>query len=402
MCGKMGQIGDGMRVSAIIVAAGRGTRAGGGTPKQFRTLRGETLIRHTLRLFAAHPALHSVQAVIDPDFVADFQAASSNLAKINSPVAGGATRQQSVRAGLEAVEPDKPDLVLIHDAARPLASQALVGRAIDAARSGGAAIPALPVSDTIKRVDPDGNVCETLDRSLLRTIQTPQAFTFAPILAAHRRAAEANRDDFTDDAALAEWAGMTVTTFPGEPANIKITTSDDFMHAHSLEALLLSDIRTGSGFDVHAFGPGDHVMLGGVRVAHRQALTGHSDADVLLHAITDALLGAIAEGDIGRHFPPSDPQWRDASSTRFLKHAIALVAERGGRVAHLDATILCEAPKIGPHVDAIRSSIAAFCGVEISRISVKATTTEQLGFLGRGEGIAAMATATVRLPWSDI
>lgn len=389
-----------MQVSAIIVAAGRGARAGGGVPKQFRNLGGESLLRRSLRLFAAHTAVRTIQTVIDLDFADEFQSAAGGLAKIKPAVAGGVTRQQSVFAGLEAVAEDKPDFVLIHDAARPLASPALLARSIEAAGETGAAVPALHVSDTVKRVDTEGRVSETLDRSALRTIQTPQAFAFAPILAAHRRAAKDGRNDFTDDAALAEWVGMTVTTFPGDPGNIKITTPEDFLRAQSIDAQQLSDIRTGSGFDVHAFGPGGHVMLGGVKIANSQALVGHSDADVLLHAITDALLGTIGEGDIGKHFPPSDQEWRGASSDRFLAHAVSLVAARGGRIAHLDATILCETPKIGPHADAIRKSIAAIANIDISRISIKATTTEGLGFLGRGEGIAALATATVRLPWT--
>jgi 2-C-methyl-D-erythritol 4-phosphate cytidylyltransferase/2-C-methyl-D-erythritol 2,4-cyclodiphosphate synthase len=382
------------------VAAGSGSRAGGGTPKQFRALSGETVLRRALPLFAAHPGIDVVQPVIDPAFTQDFQAAATSLEKIRPFVPGGATRQDSVRAGLHALDRNAPELVLIDDAARPLASTELVTRAIGAAKATGAAIPGLPVSDTIKRIDGEGRVTETLNRAAWLTIQTPQAFRFAPILAAHRSAADAGRNDFTDDAALAEWAGMTVTTFPGEAGNIKITTTDDFFRAQAADAQQFSDIRTGNGFDVHAFGPGDHVMLGGVRIANAQALVGHSDADVLLHAITDAVLGAIAEGDIGKHFPPSDPQWRGASSDRFLIHAVSLVAKRGGRIAHLDATILCESPKIGPHADSIRESIAAFAGVEVNRVSIKATTTEGLGFIGRAEGIAAMATATVRLPWT--
>ena len=389
-----------MQVSAIIVAAGRGTRAGDGPPKQFRPFGGEPLLRHSLRLFAAHSAIHAVQAVIESSHSDAFQAAANGLGKINPPVQGGATRQQSVRAGLEAIERSKPDLVLIHDAARPLSSPALLSRAIEAGAKCGAAIPALPVSDTVKRIDAEGNVEETLERAALRTIQTPQAFAYAPILAAHRRAAEAGRNDFTDDAALAEWAGMTVATFPGETSNIKITTPEDFLRAQSIDAQI-SDIRTGTGSDVHAFGPGDHVMLGGIKIANAKALVGHSDADVLLHALTDAVLGAIADGDIGKHFPPSDPTWRGASSDRFLAHAVALVAKRGGRIAHLDATVLCEMPKIGPHAGAIRTNIAKIAGIDMSRVGLKATTTEGLGFLGRGEGIAAMATATVRLPWGD-
>lgn len=389
-----------MRVAAIIVAAGRGERAGEGPPKQFRPLGGEPVLRRSLRLFAAHEAVEAVQPVIDPAFEPQYRQAAAGLDKLLSPVPGGATRQQSVRAGLSALEKSSPDIVLVHDAARPLASPALVDRALTAVKKTGAAIPALPLADTIKRVDASGRVLETLDRSGLRAIQTPQVFTFKPLLEAHRKAAEAGRSDFTDDAALAEWAGIEVTTFAGEAGNLKLTTSEDFQRAAALEAMALSDVRTGTGFDVHAFGPGDHVMLGGVKVPHTKGVLGHSDADVLLHALTDAVLGAIADGDIGKHFPPSDPQWRGASSDIFLAHAAKRVAERGGRIVHLDATVLCEEPKIGPHADAVRARVASIARIDVSRVSVKATTTERLGFLGRGEGIAAMATATVRLPWS--
>ena len=389
-----------MRTAAIIVAAGRGERAGGGVPKQFRPFLGETVLRRSLRLFAAHSGIDAVQAVIDPSFDAAYRASIANIEKLLSPVAGGATRQQSVRAGLESLERATPDFVLVHDAARPLASPALLDRALNAVTSTGAAIPTIPVSDTIKRVDASGRVTETLDRAALHAVQTPQAFSFDKLLAAHRRAADAGRDDFPDDAALAEWAGLTVTTFAGEAGNLKLTTGEDFVRAQAFDAASLPDIRTGTGFDVHALGPGDHVMLGGVKIAHDQSLIGHSDADVLLHAVTDAILGAIAEGDIGQHFPPPDPRWRGVSSDRFLAHAVDLVSRRGGRIAHLDATVLCEAPKISPHAGAIRARLAEICGLDESRVSVKATTTERLGFLGRSEGIAAMATATVRLPWS--
>ncbi len=258
------------------------------------------------------------------------------------------------------------------------------------------------MTDTIKAVDDGGFVAQTLDRARLRAIQTPQGFAFAPLLDAHRRAAAQGRVDFTDDAALAEWAGMKVSVFEGEPGNIKITNADDFARAEAAQFAALGDVRTGTGIDVHAFAPGDHVMLGGVRIAHGQALSGHSDADVVLHAATDALLGALADGDIGAHFPPSDPQWRGASSDRFLKFAVERVTARGGRIAHIDITVVCEAPKIGPHRDAMRAKIAEIAGIAPERVAVKATTSEKLGFTGRGEGIAAYATATVRLPWSAI
>ena len=390
-----------MHVAAIIVAAGRGERAGSTAPKQYRQLAGEPVLRRSLRLFAAHPEVQTVQPVIDLDHAEHFRQASQGLETLRAAVAGGNTRQASVLAGLIAIESAAPDIVLVHDAARPFASRELVDRALAAVKATGAAVPALPVRDTIKSVDTDGIVKETLDRSGLRAIQTPQAFAFDPLLAAHRRAAEAGRNDFPDDASLAEWAGLKVTTFPGDANNLKLTDSNDFERAVAMEAAATLDVRTGTGFDVHRFGPGDHVMLGGVRISHVSGLIGHSDADVLLHAVTDAILGTIAEGDIGRHFPPSDPQWRSASSDRFLAHAVSLVHARQGKIAHIDATILCEAPRIAPHAEAIRSRIAAVAGIDVARVSVKATTTEGLGFIGRGEGIAAMATATVRLPRSE-
>jgi 2-C-methyl-D-erythritol 4-phosphate cytidylyltransferase / 2-C-methyl-D-erythritol 2,4-cyclodiphosphate synthase len=390
-----------MRVAAIILAAGSGSRAGFGAPKQFQTIGGESVLRRSLRLFAAHPRVNSIQPVIDPAQESPFNEVAAELPNLQKPVAGGATRQASVLAGLEAMSANAPGIVLIHDAARPFASAALLDRAIDAAAKHDAAAPALAVTDTIKRVDKNGHVAETLDRTALRSIQTPQAFAFRPILDAHRRAAAANRNDFPDDASLAEWAGMNVTTFEGEAGNFKLTTADDFLRAQAMEAQSLGDVRTANGFDVHAFGPGDHVVLGGVHIAHSRALVGHSDADVLLHAITDAILGTIAAGDIGHHFPPSDPQWRGAASDQFLRHAVQLVTKRGGRIALLDATVLCEAPKIAPHAETIRRNIAAIAGIDPGRVSLKATTTEKLGFLGRGEGIAAMATATARLPWGE-
>jgi 2-C-methyl-D-erythritol 4-phosphate cytidylyltransferase/2-C-methyl-D-erythritol 2,4-cyclodiphosphate synthase len=386
-------------VAAVVVAAGRGLRAGGDMPKQYRRLAGEPAIRASLRLFAQHPEVSMVQAVIHPDDGARFGAAAAGL-KLLAPVFGGATRQASVRAGLEAVAPLRPDLVLIHDAARPYASAALVTRAIVAVAATGAAVPVMPLADTIKSVDATGRLIEaTLDRAILRTVQTPQAFAFAPVLAAHRRAAANGREDFTDDAALAEWAGLKVAAFDGEAGNVKLTTAEDVARAEREHAAALADTRTGSGFDVHAFAAGDHVMLAGVRIPHDRGLTGHSDADVALHALTDAVLGALAEGDIGAHFPPSDPQWRGAPSDRFLAFAVERVRARGGRIAHLDLTIVCEAPRVGPHRDAMRARIAAIAGLDLARVAVKATTSERLGFTGRGEGIAAMATATVRLPW---
>jgi 2-C-methyl-D-erythritol 4-phosphate cytidylyltransferase/2-C-methyl-D-erythritol 2,4-cyclodiphosphate synthase len=393
------------KVAAVIVAAGRGSRAGAAdVPKQFRQIGGEVMLRRTLATFAGAPRLALVQPVIHADDAALYRAAAAGF-DLLAPVSGGATRQASVHAGLEALAAHAPDIVLIHDAARPFASAALIARAIDAGEATGAAIPALPVTDTIKRVAADGHVGETLDRGQLRAVQTPQAFAFQPLLDAHRRAAAEGRDDFTDDAALAEWAGIKVAMFAGESGNIKITTPEDFARSEALQFAALGDVRIGTGIDVHAFGQinelGDHVIIGGVRIPHTQALTGHSDADVGLHALTDAILGALADGDIGAHFPPSDPQWRGASSDRFLKFAVERVTARGGRIAHLDLTIVCEAPKIGPHRDALRAAIARIAGLDIGRVAVKATTSERLGFTGRGEGIAAYATATIRLPWGE-
>jgi 2-C-methyl-D-erythritol 4-phosphate cytidylyltransferase / 2-C-methyl-D-erythritol 2,4-cyclodiphosphate synthase len=385
-------------VAAVVVAGGRGLRAGGDLPKQYRTLGNVPVLRQSLAIFAGHPDIRWVQPVIHRDDGPLFTAAAAGLA-ILPPAHGGATRQASVRAGLEALAAHRPAIVLVHDAARPFASAALVSRAI-AAGGQGAAIPGTAITDTIKEVDANGTVLRTLDRTRLRGIQTPQAFAFDALLAAHRKAATAGREDFTDDAALAEWAGMAVGVFDGEAGNIKLTTADDFAQAEARAMAALGDIRTGNGYDVHAFADGDHVWLGGVKIPHDRGVTGHSDADVGLHALVDAILGALADGDIGFHFPPSDPQWKGASSDRFLKFAVERVAQRGGRIAHLDLTVVCEAPKVGPHRDAMRARIADIAGISIDRVGVKATTSEKLGFTGRREGIVAMATATVRLPWT--
>jgi 2-C-methyl-D-erythritol 4-phosphate cytidylyltransferase / 2-C-methyl-D-erythritol 2,4-cyclodiphosphate synthase len=388
-------------VAAVVVAAGRGLRAGGDVPKQYRQILGEPVIRPSLVKLGAHLEISAVQPVVHPDDSALFQAATAGIA-LRPPVDGGATRQASVRAGLEALLPLRPDLVLVHDAARPFVSAALIARAIAAASQHGAAVPVIAVADTVKTVDSAGFVTGTIDRAPLRMVQTPQAFAFAPLLAAHRRAHAAGSDDFTDDAALAEWAGLKVATFAGEASNVKLTTAEDFARAEAAQLANLSDVRTGFGFDVHQFGAGDHIMLGGVRIPHERGLAGHSDADVVLHALVDAILGALSDGDIGVHFPPSDPQWRGASSDRFLTFAVERVRARGGRIAHLDVTIVCEAPRIGPHRDAMRARIAAIAGIPVERVGVKATTSEKMGFTGRGEGMAAFANATVRLPWSDL
>jgi 2-C-methyl-D-erythritol 4-phosphate cytidylyltransferase / 2-C-methyl-D-erythritol 2,4-cyclodiphosphate synthase len=388
------------KVAAIVVAAGRGLRAGGDLPKQYRRILGESVIRPSLATLVRHDEISAVQPVIHPDDAGLFELAVAGLDLLPA-VPGGASRQASVRAGLEALEPRSPDLVLVHDAARPFASPALIARAIAAARKSGAAVPVVAVADTVKTVDAAGTVTGTIDRATLRMVQTPQAFSFVALLEAHQRAKAAGREDFTDDAALAEWAGLAVTTFEGEAGNVKLTTNEDFARAEAAKLAGLSDVRTGFGFDVHQFGDGDHVMLGGVRIVHTRGLSGHSDADVVLHALVDAILGALADGDIGVHFPPTDPQWSGASSDRFLAFAVERLRARGGRIAHLDVTVVCETPRIGPHRDAIRARIAEIAGVPVERVGVKATTSEKMGFTGRGEGMAAFANATVRLPWSE-
>jgi 2-C-methyl-D-erythritol 4-phosphate cytidylyltransferase / 2-C-methyl-D-erythritol 2,4-cyclodiphosphate synthase len=385
-------------IAAVVVAGGRGLRAGGDVPKQYREIAGEPVIRPALATFLDHPQIGAVQPVIHAQDAEAFRAATAGLKGLLPPVWGGATRQASVRAGLEAFATSAPAIVLIHDAARPFLTAALIGRAIAAAEQNGAAVPAIAIADTVKKIDDASRVTETLDRDHLRMVQTPQAFDFDLIMAAHRRAAAAGRDDFSDDAALAEWAGHRVSVFEGEAGNVKLTTHDDFARAEILRSAL-TDVRTGNGFDVHAFADGDHVMLGGVRIPHSRGVTGHSDADVALHALVDAILGALAEGDIGQHFPPSDPQWKGASSDRFLAFACERVRARGGMIANLDVTVVCEAPRVAPHRDAMRERIAAIAGIAASRVAIKATTSEKLGFTGRGEGIVAMATATVRLPW---
>ncbi|MBR0848107.1 bifunctional 2-C-methyl-D-erythritol 4-phosphate cytidylyltransferase/2-C-methyl-D-erythritol 2,4-cyclodiphosphate synthase [Bradyrhizobium diazoefficiens] len=388
------------RTAVVLVAAGRGLRAGAGGPKQYRTIGGVPVIFRAMEAFSRHADVAVVQPVVNPDDSAIFASAVAGLPHA-PPTNGGATRQASVLAGLEALAAHAPDIVLIHDAARPFVSEALISRAIEAASRTGAAIPAIAVTDTIKLTGEGGNVEGTPDRSRLRIAQTPQSFRFDVILEAHRRAARDGRSDFTDDAAIAEWAGLTVATFEGDVANMKLTTPEDFAREEARLASLLGDIRTGTGYDVHAFGEGDHVMICGVRVPHTKGFLAHSDGDVGLHALVDAVLGALADGDIGSHFPPSDAKWKGASSDQFLKYAIDRVTQRGGRVANLEVTLICERPKIGPLRDTMRARIAEISGVDISRVAVKATTSERLGFTGREEGIAATASATIRLPFTD-
>lgn len=394
-------------IAAIIVAAGRGERASAGgdpEPKQYRALHGEAVLSRTIRAFL-DSGVDWVLPVIHPDHPARYAALDLAHERLLPPVMGAATRQGSVLAGLQALGPKRPDLVLIQDAARPLTSPDVIAAVVNALASAEGALPVVPVTDTIKRSLDGNTVAATEDRKTLFAAQTPQGFRFPQILSAHMRATRMPRE-FTDDAAIAEWAGLTVALTTGDTQNIKITHPEDFARAERLLAGTSSmgqsmETRIGSGFDVHPFEPGDAVWLGGVKIAHTHKLQGHSDADVALHALTDAIYGALGEGDIGQHFPPSDPQWKGAASSIFLGHAAGLVAERGGRIVNLDLTIVCEAPRIGPHVEAMKAAIAGICHTTPSRVAVKATTSEQLGFTGRREGIVAMATASIELPRTE-
>ena len=391
------------RVSLIVVAAGRGARLGAATPKQYLNCAGKPLLCHALEALASAHDFCAATVVIHPDDRGLYEAALKFLSPaaaslFGPPAFGGASRQQSALAGLEAQRAAAPDIVLIHDGARIFPSRALVARAILAAERCDAAIPAIPLADTVKQVDGAGRVVASPDRASLRAVQTPQAFRFDLILEAHARALSEGVADLTDDGAVAAWAGHATHVFEGDPENAKVTTMQDFRAAEARLLDAASDVRVGQGFDVHAFAPGDCVWLGGVRIPHDRALAGHSDADVALHALADALYGALGEGDIGAHFPPSDPDWRAAASSIFLGHAAARVRARDGIIAHLDATLICEAPKIGPHREAMRARIAEIVSVAIDRVGVKATTSEGLGFTGRREGIACLASATIRLP----
>jgi len=366
-------------------------------PKQYARFGGQTVLRHSLEAFRGTTGINQLRVVIGSGDEGHYEAATVGLG-LPAPVLGGLTRQQSVLNGLEVLATAPPDFVAIHDAARPFVRSVDIQACLEAAAAPGAhgAVLGVRLADTVKRVD-DGAICETVPRANLWRAQTPQIFRFGALLEAHRAVASLGSSEanaLTDDAAVAERAGLRVVMVQGSDTNSKITTDDDLRRAAVMET------RTASGFDVHGFGPGTAVMLGGIAIPHAQALAGHSDADVALHALTDAVLGTIAAGDIGQHFPPSDPQWRGASSDRFLRHAAELVTRRGGRIVHLDLTLICEAPRIGPHRDAMVASIARIASVESSRVSVKATTTEGLGFTGRREGIAAQAMATVELPRS--
>jgi 2-C-methyl-D-erythritol 4-phosphate cytidylyltransferase/2-C-methyl-D-erythritol 2,4-cyclodiphosphate synthase len=385
----------------VIVAAGRGERAGSHAegPKQYRRIGGRPVISHTLDLFVNwQPATHIV-VVIHPDDAALFemaQAAASPAGSRLSVVQGGATRQQSVLAGLDVLADHAVSHVLIQDAVRPFVEPAILDRTLTAFSHGARAVlPAVAVADTLKRADANGNVAETVSRSGLFAAQTPQSFHFETILEAHRRAAASGRTDFTDDASIAEWAGVRVHLVEGSAGNVKLTLQKDIAMADQRLSHALPDVRTGNGYDVHQLVEGDGVTLCGLFIPHDQTLSGHSDADVALHALTDALLATCGAGDIGDHFPPSDPQWKGAASRIFLEHAAAIVRKAGGTIMNADVSLIAEAPKVGPHRDAMRRNLSEFLGISLERCSVKATTNEKIGFIGRREGIAAIATATV-------
>jgi 2-C-methyl-D-erythritol 4-phosphate cytidylyltransferase/2-C-methyl-D-erythritol 2,4-cyclodiphosphate synthase len=381
------------RIVALLIAAGSGTRAGGGVPKQYRKLGGKAVLAHAVERLRRAGA-DDIRVVIGPVQQDLYAEATAGLA-LPAPIIGGTERRDSVRNGLEAIAEDGgADLVLIHDAARPLLPLAVWNRLVAALEDAEAAVPALPAVDTLAR---GGEALgEPVDRTGLLRIQTPQAFRFDAILAAHRAW---TGGEATDDAQIARAAAIEVAMVEGSPQLDKLTDEEDFARAEALLAARMVS-RTGLGFDVHAFAEGEELWLGGVRVPHARGLKGHSDADVGLHALVDAILGALGEGDIGTHFPPSDPRWRGAPSSRFVEHARALVEARGGRIDHVDLTFICEAPRIGPHRAAMRARIAALLRVPEGRISIKATTTERLGFTGRGEGMAAQAAATIRL-WEE-
>ncbi|HEX8469227.1 MAG TPA: bifunctional 2-C-methyl-D-erythritol 4-phosphate cytidylyltransferase/2-C-methyl-D-erythritol 2,4-cyclodiphosphate synthase [Allosphingosinicella sp.] len=382
------------RIVALLVAAGSGTRAGGGLPKQYRRIAGKPLLVHALEGLE-RAGIGEVRVVIGPGQEGLYREAVGERT-LPSPVAGGSERQDSVRNGLEAIAAaGEAGSVFIHDAARPFLPPAVVARLREGLAEAEGAVPVLPVVDTLARAG--AALGDPVSREALVRVQTPQAFRFEAILAAHRRWGGGLA---TDDAQIARAAGLRVAAVAGDEALEKLTHEADFARAEARLAAGMTS-RTGLGFDVHAFAPGEELWLGGIRIPYERGLKGHSDADVLLHALTDALLGAIGAGDIGDHFPPSDPRWRGAESSLFIEHARALIEARGGRIDHVDATLICEAPRLAPHRDSIRASVAALLRLAPTRVSIKATTTERLGFTGRGEGMAAQAIATVRLPEED-
>lgn len=384
------------KIAILIVAAGKGTRLGGDIPKQFLHLGGKSILQHTIEVFAGFNDIDVIQTVIDRSALALYQESIQPSKLLLDPVFGGERRQDSVRAGLEALVSHQPDIVLIHDAARPFLPLRVIDDILKALEEYPGAIPVLPVTDTLKRADKiiEGHV----ERAGLFRAQTPQGFHFSQILAAHRHCLEVGSKEMTDDAAIAEAYGLKVACVEGSEKNFKITNKEDMKRA---ENEMTWEYRTGNGYDVHRLIPGDGIWLCGVEIPHDRKLEGHSDADVGLHALTDAILGGIGAGDIGTHFPPSDSQWKGAPSWKFLSHAADLVRAKGGKITHIDLTLICEAPKVGPHRPAMVARIAEILSLTPDRVSLKATTTERLGFTGRGEGIAAQATATIALPVQD-
>jgi 2-C-methyl-D-erythritol 4-phosphate cytidylyltransferase/2-C-methyl-D-erythritol 2,4-cyclodiphosphate synthase len=382
-----------MRIAALIVAAGRGLRAGAGEPKQFRSLGGRRVLTWTASIFRHHPGIFRVLAVVNPQDAERLADVEAELGEKLETCPGGATRTESVRAGLAALGPEGADAVLIHDAARPFASQALIDRLIEQLEAGRSAIPVLPSTDALTRVDEGGALADPVDREQVFAAQTPQAFPLPALLAAYEQLGDRS---LPDDAAVMRAAGETVRTVPGESGNYKLTRAEDFMRADAeLNARTLT--VTGQGYDVHRLVPGDHIWLCGVKIDSALSLKGHSDADAPLHALADAVLGAAGAGDIGQHFPPSDPQWKGASSDQFLLHALKLLAEAGGRLTHADLTIISEKPRIGPHREVMRARLAELLDLPLKRVNLKATTTEGLGFTGRVEGLAAQAVVTAQI-----
>lgn len=387
--------------TVVIVAGGRGTRVSTSpnvTPKQYQDLNGKTVLQRAIDQFINHEEIHFIQVVIHKDDSEIYKNTTLPDKKLLEPVFGGASRQQSCAQGLIALSKYSPDKVLIHDAARPFVSYDIISNTLSNIRSGKCALPATKIADTIKRANSQNIVEETVPRDNLYLAQTPQGFVYSQIHSAHLKARAEGLSNLTDDAALAEWAGMDVSLVESEASNTKITTIDDLNNAKKIldvtEQFKIPDLRVGNGYDVHRLIDGDGVILCGIKIPSDKKLDGHSDADVAMHALTDALLGTIGAGDIGSHFPPSNPKWKGASSDQFLIHACKLVRAKNGTITHMDITIICEFPKIGPFRETMRENIAAICKLPVERVSVKATTNEEIGSIGRGEGIASIATAT--------
>nr|WP_078663123.1 bifunctional 2-C-methyl-D-erythritol 4-phosphate cytidylyltransferase/2-C-methyl-D-erythritol 2,4-cyclodiphosphate synthase [Bartonella sp. WD12.1] len=392
-----------MSIAAIILAAGRGERAGSlqNSPKQYRLLGHKPVIYHTVRCFLQHSAITTIILVIHPDDHQICENAIADFKKNLIIVEGGTTRQLSALYGLHALKDIKPDYVHIHDGARPFVESKLLEQIHTTVNHQEGVLPVLPISDTLKRVNNAHYVVETVPRTNFYSAQTPQCFPFALILAAHEKAIQSCKQNFTDDSAIAEWFGIPMRIIPGNPNNIKITWPEDLETAHSYlqkRAPMFPDIRTGNGYDVHSFVDGDYITLCGVKIPFTKKLNGHSDSDVALHALTDALLATQGAGDIGTHFPPSDPQWKNASSEIFLRHAVNIIKKAGGRIANVDITLIAEKPKISPYRHRMVTHLMNILTISADRISIKATTNEKLGFIGREEGIASLATATVIYP----